>query len=337
MAQAFKKAAIFGDIHYGLRHNNRTHNQDCENFLKWMIDRAHSKGAETCIFLGDYHHHRASVNVSTLNYMVSGLRMLNDSFEKTYFIVGNHDLFYREKREIHSLPMAEEFPNIVIANEIIVEDGIAVVPWLVGDEWKSLGKIPCKYMFGHFELPHFKMNAMVEMPDHGGLNADHFQNPEIVFTGHFHKRQQSGRVHYVGSPFGHNYADAWDFDRGFCTLEWGGEPEYHNWPDGPRYISTTLSKLIDNADQYLQKNTYAKVLLDIDITYEEATFLRETFMNDYDIREIRLVPQRKDAEEFEAVGEIKFQTVDQIVLEQLAEIESDTYNTQKLVEIYNSL
>lgn len=337
MTQAFKRAAIFGDIHYGLRHNNRQHNDDCESYLRWLIDQAHKRECDTCIFLGDYHHHRASVNVSTLNYMVSGLGLLNDAFDKTYFIVGNHDLFYREKREIHSLPMADQFPRIRVVNEILVEDGIAVIPWLVGDEWKGLGKIPCRYMFGHFELPHFKMNAMVEMPDHGGLNSSHFTNPELVFTGHFHKRQVSGRVHYVGSPFGHNYADAWDFDRGACFLEWGGEPEYVNYTAGPRYISTTLSRLIDNADEYLRPNTYAKVLLDIDITYEEASFLRETFLNDYDIREIKLVPQREEPESYEAVGEITFQTVDQIVLEQLREISSETYNKQRLVEIYQSL
>lgn len=334
---AFTKAAIFGDIHYGIRHNNRIHNQDCEDFLLWMIDRAKQSGCETCIFLGDFHHHRASVNVSTLNYMVSALGFLNDAFEKTYFLVGNHDLFYREKREIHSLPMAAQFPRIEIINEITVRDNIALIPWLVGDEWKQMPKIQARYMFGHFELPHFKMNAMVEMPDHGGLNRDHFGSPELVFTGHFHKRQHSGKVHYVGSPFGHNYADAWDFDRGFAMLEWGGEPEYVNWEAGPRYISVKLSELIDRADQLLLPKTYAKVHLDIDISYEEANFLRDTFINDYDIRELKLVPVRAEHSEQEFSGDITFQTVDQIVLGQLSEIDSDEYNVNTLIDIYNQL
>ena len=39
-----------------------------------------------------------------------------------------------------------------------------LVSWLVGDEWKKIPKIKSKYMFGHFELPTFKLNAMVEMP-----------------------------------------------------------------------------------------------------------------------------------------------------------------------------
>ena len=33
-------------------------------------------------------------------------------------------------------------------------------------------KIKSKYIFGHFELPNFYMNAMVQMPDTGELQAD---------------------------------------------------------------------------------------------------------------------------------------------------------------------
>ena len=94
MAQFFKKAACFTDIHFGMKNNARQHNIDCENFVTWFIDEAKKRGSETCIFLGDWHHQRSSVNVSTLNYSVSNLKRLGEAFEKVYFIVGNHDLFY---------------------------------------------------------------------------------------------------------------------------------------------------------------------------------------------------------------------------------------------------
>ena len=74
-------------------------------------------------------------------------------------------------------------------------------------------------MFGHFELPYFKMNAMVEMPDVGGIQTDHFAGCGQVFSGHFHKRQMMKNVTYMGNSFPHNYADAWDDDRGMMVLE----------------------------------------------------------------------------------------------------------------------
>ena len=81
-------------------------------------------------------------------------------------------------------------------------------------DWKRVQKINAPYMFGHFELPRFKMNAMVEMPDHGQLNKDHFAAKRTVFSGHFHKRQNRGKIWYIGNAFPHNFADNWDDERG---------------------------------------------------------------------------------------------------------------------------
>lgn len=333
----FKKCIAFTDIHFGLKHNSRDHNQDCEDFIIWMIEQAKARSAETCFFLGDWHHHRASVNVSTLNYTVSNLERLSENFDTVYFIAGNHDLYYKEKREIHSLPMAKRFKNIVMVDTPFIDKDVAVLPWLVGDEWKKIEKLDVKYVFGHFELPGYKMNAMVEMPDHGGLKAEHFKSPDYVFSGHFHKRQQRGKVHYIGNPFGHNYADVWDFDRGCMYLEWDKEPEYINYEAGPRYISVSLSSLVSEPEKYLTPSTFAKVLVDINISYEEASFLRETFISNYNIRELRLVPQTDEENITVKPGDIKFETVDQIVLDQLSQIDSENFDKQTLISIYNNL
>ena len=63
----FEKAVVFTDIHYGLKSNSHQHLRDCNNFVDWFIEEAKVRGAETCFFLVDWHHHRASVNVATLN------------------------------------------------------------------------------------------------------------------------------------------------------------------------------------------------------------------------------------------------------------------------------
>lgn len=333
----FKKAACFTDIHFGLKNNSRQHNNDCENFVKWFIKEAKEFGAETCIFLGDWHHHRSSINISTLNYSISNLKRLSEAFEKTYFITGNHDLFYRDKREISSVIFANEIPNIEIVNEILVKDDVAIVPWLVGNEWKQIKDIKCKYMFGHFELPNFKMNAMVEMPDHGEIQADHFSHIERVFSGHFHKRQHKGNISYIGNPFAHNYADAWDNDRGCMFLEWDKEPQYKIWADGPKYRVMNLSDLLKDPETYLDTECHVRVKIDVDVTYEEANFIKENFQQQYSLREISLLPHKQAEEEIEFQGEIKFQSVDEIVLDQLSKIESDSFDNHILMEIYNRL
>ena len=109
----FKKVACFTDIHFGLKSGSRVHNQDCEDFVTWFCETAKRENCETAIFLGDWHHNRSTTDVSTMNYTVSNLERLSQSFEKVYFILGNHDLFYKDKREINSVEFMRLFPNII--------------------------------------------------------------------------------------------------------------------------------------------------------------------------------------------------------------------------------
>jgi DNA repair exonuclease SbcCD nuclease subunit len=333
----FDKCVVFTDIHFGLRHNSKEHNQDCLDFLDWLIEEARKYGAETCIFMGDWHHHRSNINILTLDYTMQALRKLNAAFNTSYVMVGNHDLFYREKRDIHSMVVGSEFPNIVLVDAPIVKGDVALIPWLIEDEWKEYTSIKSKYLFGHLELPGFKMNAMLDMPDHGTLNATHFEHQEYVFSGHFHKRQTKGKISYIGNPFGHNYSDVWDFERGAMFLEWDKEPVFLDYTDGPRFISINLTALLENPDIYLKPKTYLQVTLDADITYEEASFLRETFLSQYNVREFKLVKNQDDELSKDYAGDITFKTVDQIVIEQLTNIESDSFETKLLIEIYNGL
>jgi hypothetical protein len=338
MSNLFKKAAIFTDIHFGLKSNSQLHNEDCLNFVKWATAKAKQEGCETCLFLGDWHNNRASLNIVTLNYSLRALEYLNDHFDRVYFIPGNHDLYYRDKRDIQSVEWARHLPNVEICNDWFSDGGVVISPWLVGDDHKQITKLKGKYMFGHFELPHFYMNAMVQMPDHGEIKNEHFGNFEKVFTGHFHKRQQRQNITYIGNCFPHNYADAGDDERGLCILEWDKEPQYHAWPDQPRYRVLGLGAILNNADSVLGHGMHVRVNIDIDISYEEASFIKETFMESHKLREITLIPQKNaDLNEFAIQGNVNFESVDQIVTNQLTAITSEHYDNKLLLDIYRNL
>jgi DNA repair exonuclease SbcCD nuclease subunit len=335
----FKKAAVFTDIHFGLKGNSKVHNQDCEDFIDWYIEQAQAAGCETGIFCGDWHHNRNSLNLTTMDATIRCMEKLGKAFDQFFFFDGNHDLYYKDKRDVNSTAFAKHIPGITFVDEITTIEDVTIVPWLVGDEWKKLRNLKSKYVFGHFELPSFYMNAMVQMPDHGELRAEDFQHQSYVFSGHFHKRQQQGVVHYLGNAFPHNYADAWDDDRGMMILdrENNKEPEYLNWADCPKYRTIKLSKLIDDADTFIKPNMYLRVNLDLPISYEEASFIKETFINQYKCREISLIPQ-KSLEEISTQLDIQqFESVDQIVAGEIAAIDSDNFNKKMLMDIYNEL
>lgn len=333
----FDECVYFTDIHFGKKNNSRQHNKDCLDFLQWMVTEAKARGVTTCIFGGDYHHNRSTINISTLTYIMESLEILDSNFDSVYILTGNHDLFYREKRDVHSLIMGKKFKNITIVDEPTIIQDVAFIPWLVDDEWKTIRKTKSKYMFGHFEIPGFKMNAMVDMPDHGQINRTHFKNQDLVFSGHFHKRQRSGNVIYPGNPFGHDFSDVWDFDRGCMFLKWDGEPEYVNWEDGPKYVTCLLSEALADIDKYLLPKSFVKITVDLDITYEEVNEIKETFMDGRDIRELRLVPRPREVEEHEFSGDILNEGVDEIVTTQLNVLESEKFSTDKLITLYNEL
>ena len=330
---------MFTDIHFGLKGNSRVHNEDCEEFIDWFIEQAKANGCETALFCGDWHHNRNSLNLTTMDATIRSMEKLGQAFEQCLMFVGNHDLYYKDKRDVSSTEFARHIPGITVVDTIMESDDVALVPWLVGDEWKKMEKIKSKYLFGHFELPSFYMNALVKMPDHGDLKVEHFKNQEYVFSGHFHKRQKQGKVHYIGNAFPHNYADAWDDDRGMMILDKENnlEPEYINWPNCPKYRTVKLSQLLDDTDNLIKPKMYLRVTLDLPVSYEEANFLKETFITQYKCREITLIPQKQIEEISTDLDITQFESVDQIVASEIAELDTENFNKKMLLDIYNGL
>jgi DNA repair exonuclease SbcCD nuclease subunit len=333
----FKKAIFFTDIHFGLKSNSRTHNQDCLDFVEFVIKTGKAQNCETCVFLGDWHNNRASLQIGTLNYSVQAIDKLSAAFDQIIFIPGNHDEHYRDTREMNSVVWAKKYENLRLFDEITTVDDVCITPWLVGDEHKKIKKVEAKYMFGHFELPSFYMNAMVQMPDVGDLRRDDLKC-ETVFTGHFHKRQTNKNITYIGNAFPHNYADVGDDDRGCMVLDWGKDPVYIPWPDAPKYRKFLLSQILEDTDQLLLSNMYCRVEIDVDISYEEATFIKEQFIPQYNLRELSLI-QRTDLEEHAQSfnGEVNFESVDSIVTSHLTQLETAQYDRQLMLDIYRNL
>lgn len=337
MSNLFKRAIVFSDIHLGLKSNSQLHNEDCLSFVKWAMELAKEQECDACFFLGDWHHNRASINLVTLDYSLRALEVMANVCP-VFFITGNHDLFYRDKRDIQSAVWARHIPNIRIINDFYDEGGVTFIPWLVKDEHKKIAKINSKFVFGHFELPHFFMNSSIQMPDHGDIQTEHFSNAGHVFSGHFHKRQSHENVTYIGNCFPHNYGDAGDDERGCMILDWDGTTTFHTWPDQPRYRVYNLSHVLNSAETILKPHMHVKVKVDIDITYEESTFIKDTFLDMYHLREITLIPNKNEVEGMDVQpGSIEFLSVDAIVADQISQINSEHYDPVLLLDIYRHL
>lgn len=336
----FNKAVMFTDIHFGNHNNSRQFNIDCLEFVKWMIKEAKKEKADAIIFLGDWHHNRQNIHLMTLNYSMRAFEELNNSGIKVYFIPGNHDEMYKDKRDIDSVIIGKYFHNITVINKPTLIKDCYFFPWLIQDEYKEVKKSikKAKYIFGHFELPTFMMNAMVEMPEHGNLKLTDFDDlAGYAFTGHFHKRQRKGKIWYIGNCFPHSFSDTWDDDRGICILEWDKEPVFKKWEHAPKYKTLTLTDILENSD-LLDENTYVKITNDIGITNDETKTIKNILMNFYNPRKIELT-NNNSVEFFDDENEYleEFNTLEEIIVKGLKNIESHTIDSNLLIEIYKDL
>lgn len=343
--ELFDKVITFTDIHLGLKNNSKEHNEDCLKFINFMIEKAKEKGISTCIFMGDYFHNRSNVNISTLNYGLEIMKLLDTNFQKTYFLVGNHDMYHKNKRDVTSINMAQAFENIHFVNNMETIGDCTFIPFMIDDEYKNLQLLKSKYVFGHLELPGYLLNKMVEMPNHGKETEDSFSGCEYVFSGHFHKRQskitpKGTKIVYTGNCFPHNFSDTWDDARGVMILEHGKEPVFEAWDDAPKYRTFTLSELLSEPSYYIEDNVIAKVQIDIPVTMDEISYIRELFCKLHNVREFNVVTNKKAF--LDDIGTSddsteNTETVDEIVLKQISEIDSPMFDKNLLMQIYTSL
>ncbi len=343
MTNLFDKALICTDIHFGKRQNDRQHNQDCDDFLSWVVKVGKERNVDTFIFCGDWHDTRHSIHVGTMNYTVENFEKLSQNFKNVYIIEGNHDLFYREKREWSSLVMGKYLSNVKLIDDFLTVGNVTFLPWLNGEDFKLVNTFNSKYIFGHLELPSFLMNAMVEMPDHGKENVEMFhKNVEYVFSGHFHKRQlrknKNGTlVYYIGNCFPLDFGDAGDDERGAMFLEWDKEPEFLKWDKAPKYRVFNMSQIIDDPFNYIDDITYCKVKLDIPLSHEQIEFLKDTITFHTNARKLHMLPINALHEDVTFDDSIGFHSVDQVVVDSLSGLDSNVVDKELLIAIYNEL
>lgn len=264
------KVALFTDIHFGKHQHSRKYNEAALGTVKEFIKLCSRNGIQYGCFLGDWHEHRITIDVSTMNFSYQALEALNEYFSlvdgKLYFIIGNHDLYYRHTRDIHSIPFTNQMAHIQpIDSPQVVSIGphdVLMVPWL--EHGENLAEIVTqysgvKYLFGHQEYSGFRWNhnSYALTP---GVPTGVVKHFDRVLSGHYHMRQSSGNITYIGSCLQQNFGDCGD-ERGFAILDLeGNEMEFIENSSAPRFVKKTVSEALKSLSDL--KGNYVRVIED---------------------------------------------------------------------------
>jgi len=337
------KKILFGDIHWGVSGDSSVKNEDCLEFIRFLTVYATKNKIDEIDFLGDWFEHRDEINVSTLKYSNEGLKLLNDLGVPVRFITGNHDLFYKENRNVTSLLVAEEFKNITIINEPTMIGKNLYVPWLCGEE-----KLPLllqqynpEYVFSHLEVPTFHFNKQVV--HRGTFNEQEYKcsNLKKIFTGHFHLREDRATVCYIGNTHSTTMSDCDDeMNKGFCVLDTEtGKYTFESWKEAPCYRKINISQLEGNEDSYLKDlhKIYLNVVLDKE--FKDQDSYREKLKEKYDMRNIGYTASWFEdvQQEVENIEVTNYGNVDNLVESYILQIDTESVKVEKLAKMYKEI
>jgi DNA repair exonuclease SbcCD nuclease subunit len=339
------KTAMFTDIHWGCRNNLTQHNQDNLNYVEWFKQQVIKNKCDSIIFMGDWFENRNAINISTLNMSYDGLSSLNSLDLPIYFIIGNHDLYHRENRELYSTYHFKELKNVTLINEPLFIKDIGFFPFLFKEEYPdaaaSVMKHKCKYVFGHFEFKDFVVTGANKKMEHGPEHSI-FSSPKVIFSGHFHKRQIKDNVIYIGNTFPTNYGDINDDERGMCILDTNTDDiSFIDWKDCPKFRRVKLSKVIEGNIDF-PPQARVECIIDTEISYSDIQLLKEEMIKSLNLREFSLEPdssENKDMLEGEEIELDKFEDVNQLIVKMLKDgiTNTSTINADLIIDIYTTL
>lgn len=206
---------LVGDLHCGLRGANPIFEKELEHFLyNELLPDLKARTPLAVIFLGDLFDDRRAINLRSLDFMKRFLDELDQLDIVCYFILGNHDIHYRDTLQPNSVePLLREYRNLfVIAEPTDVRiDGKLwlLVPWICKENEKdvltAIEASDADYLCGHFDIVGFEQQPGV-LSTHG-LDLEFFSKFSQVFSGHYHVASQKGNVRYVGTPYQMTRAD----------------------------------------------------------------------------------------------------------------------------------
>jgi len=209
------KIALLNDTHFGVRNDspafmeyqNKFYN---DLFFPYLIEN----NITTLIHLGDVVDRRKFINHKTAhNFKQVFWNRLEELNIDTHVIIGNHDTYYKNTNEVNALQNLNLNKNCTIYTKAteVTFDGLDILflPWIcddnLDDSIHTIDQSQSPICMGHLEIKGFEMHKG-HINEHG-LEKEQFIKFEKVLSGHFHKKSDDGRIHYLGTQYEMTWSD----------------------------------------------------------------------------------------------------------------------------------
>lgn len=147
------RSLIFTDIHWGKQRDSLQNLETCKRVIDSIVKNIESMNVDNVIFLGDWYHNRDMLNVQTISESYNAMRKLA-SVANVYFVLGNHDMYHRNSRDVNSSSMFRDIKNVTIFEnpEIVYVNGekCLMAPYMT--DFSQFSKGEFHSLFGHLEV-----------------------------------------------------------------------------------------------------------------------------------------------------------------------------------------
>lgn len=259
---------IVGDLHLGNNLNSERYHKIALDYANWLKNTFKEQGIKDIVFLGDIFHNREEIGTRTLQVAHDFFEVLREF--NIGIIIGNHDLFYNDRTDVSSISIFKGWKNIHVfqKTELVTfaDKKLVFVPW--GFKLEEIE--PCDYLFGHFEIGTFKLN-MYKVCEHGINLSDLWERSPLIFSGHFHCRQErinDGKTMiYVGSCYEQNWGEM-DNNKGIYILDLNdGKYRFIKNEMSPIHLKESFSNIISNKESFVNfskrvAGNFIKIIVD---------------------------------------------------------------------------
>lgn len=264
------KIAVLGDTHFDVSNSNEeVYEQQIKFFKEEFFPYLIENDIKTIFQLGDFFDNKLKVGT----YIQS--RLMEDFFDVLeenkivmFYFVGNHDLYFRDSREVFSLKVFEKayHANLKVVRNMNILDfqtrKYMFVPWLYDEDIPNMATMVQEYkpelIFGHFEIKDFHVSKDFQATH--GLDKKVFKNSKVI-SGHFHLKQEIGNIFYVGTPYQSSWTD-YNETKGFHILD--------TKDNSFEFVENTVSAKhiqieVDSEDKKMIVTGFSKGVLEADI------------------------------------------------------------------------
>lgn len=280
----FSRFFLISDIHMGVRANSLEwiENQK-EYFYNFLIPLIKDKAMDEdkLFILGDVFDNRQSIDTLVNDTSQDIIYDLSKVIE-VHILCGNHDMYKRVDNKVNSLRTFTYFNNVYVYTENTMLSNtkgqkILVLPY--SEEYDAdveiIQKSGCDYLFAHADILGMKLDNGSDVKK--GLNLSK-TDVKKVYSGHIHKRQEKGRIVYIGSPYHTKRSDIGDEKGVYLFDAVNNTHEFLFNTVSPIFRKINLSSILDKSVGEVKdmiKNNYVDIIVPLIYTnsFNISTFV----------------------------------------------------------------